>query len=602
MIQEKKYVIFGAGDYGAQAAKLIGKKGIKFFIDNNVEKQRAGYMGLAVLPFEIALSKIEDAEIILAVSEKYVKDLEEQLLSRNVMNYKTFAQLKYEITKNKLLRRTNYIDIYNKAINWIDTNSIKGKGIINNTDLRKPYPEVTGYYIPTLMRWGYRDLAISYADWLCSIQHEDGAWYDTEDKNPYIFDSAQILKGLIAIRDLYPVVDGHIVKGCNWILSNMNEEGRLVAPLENVWGDGKTFSELIHTYCVSPIKDAGELLGIPEYVEKANQIAHYYVTMYNNQILKFDLLSHFYAYVMEAMLDLGEVDLAKEAMDKIKMIQKDSGAVPAYNNVEWVCSTGLFQLAIVWFRLGDMECGNKAFDYACKLQNESGGWYGSYISEDNSNETNTYFPNSEISWAVKYFLDALYYKNVAQFEKQAPMFGKHIDKKDGRYICLKNVVGLIDGGAKILDIGCGKGRYLMNLVKDYPDNKYYAVDLSVSVMSFFNLDGVDKRQGSLTNIPFEDDSLDMIYSCEALEHAVDISSAVKEMCRTVRSDGKIVIIDKNKKMLGYFDIEEWEQWFDENELKKELLKYCSNVEVIKDISFDDIPANGLFFCWVGTVK
>lgn len=43
------------------------------------------------------------------------------------------------------------------------------------------------------------------------------------------------------------------------------------------------------------------------------------------------------------------------------------------------------------------------FNYACKLQNKSGGWYGSYLSEENENEINTYFPNSEISWAVKYF-------------------------------------------------------------------------------------------------------------------------------------------------------------------------------------------------------
>ena len=42
------------------------------------------------------------------------------------------------------------------------------------------YPEVTGYYIPTLMRWGFTDQAESYAKWLISIQHSDGAWYDTE--------------------------------------------------------------------------------------------------------------------------------------------------------------------------------------------------------------------------------------------------------------------------------------------------------------------------------------------------------------------------------------------------------------------------------------
>ena len=55
-------------------------------------------------------------------------------------------------------------------------------------------------------------------------------------------------------------------------------------------------------------------------------------------------------------------------------------------------------------------------------------------------------------------------------------------------------------------------------------------------------------------------------------------------------------------MLGYFPIEEWEQWFDEKELMGELMNYCSDVDVIKEIAFDDTSANGLFYSWVGKVK
>ena len=129
----------------------------------------------------------------------------------------------------------------------------------------------------------------------------------------------------------------------------MNSEGRLISPLKDAWGDGKTYSELIHTYCISPIKDAGRLLNRDDYITKAKMIEDYYTTNCLEQILNFDLLSHFYAYVMEAMLDIGRIDIAREAMNKVAILQKESGAVPAYNNVDWVCSTGLFQLAIVLF-------------------------------------------------------------------------------------------------------------------------------------------------------------------------------------------------------------------------------------------------------------
>lgn len=597
-----RYVIFGAGNFGTQAIDLIGKSNIEFFIDNNVNKQKRKFCGFEVLSLENAKNKIDDVCIIIAMSDIYIKDVQEQLIENNINNYKTINQLKMELTKQKLLIRTDYVNVYNKAINWIKSNTINNQGIINNSNLKKIYPEVTGYYIPSLIRWGYRDLAIDYARYLCSIQNSDGAWYDTENKNPYIFDSAQILKGLIAVRHLYPEVEKHIIAGCDWILTNMNDDGKLIAPLEDIWGDGKTFSELIHTYCISPIKDAGIIYNRNDYIEKADKIAHYYTSKYREDILNFNLLSHFYAYVMEAMLDIGETSLVKEAMDKIETIQKSSGGIPAYNNVDWVCSTGLFQFAVVWFRLGELEKGNKVFNYACKLQNKSGGWYGSYLSEENENEINTYFPNSEISWAVKYFLDALYYKNLAQFKFQAPMFLDSIEITDGRYKCIEEIMKKIDSCAKVLDVGCGKGRYLKELVKTHSTVKYYAVDISLEVMKFFEIPGVEKKQGNLTNIPYENNKFDFTYSCEALEHAVDISSAIREMCRVTKSGGYVAVIDKNKDMLGYYDIEEWEQWFDENELKQELLKYCSDVIVKKNINFDDKPANGLFYCWIGKIK
>lgn len=601
LTSQKKYAIFGAGNIGRQALDFLGKENVIFFIDNSVSKQGGQIDEINIVSIDSFIEMGVDAQIIVSVSEKYITDIFNLLNDKGIFNCVSFSELRREETKKKLLNRTDFISIYDKAIKWIENNTIPNEGIICNTKLKKSYPEVSGYYIPTLLRWGYKDLAVQFAKWLCDIQHEDGAWYDTQDKEPYIFDTAQILKGLIAIRKYLPWVDDYIVKGCDWILNNMTSEGRLVSPLEDPWGDEKTFSELIHTYCISPILEAGKLLKRPDYIEKANKITEYYIINCKEQILNFDLLSHFYAYVMEAMLDIGHEELAIEAMEKISKIQKKSGAVSGYHNVDWVCSTGLFQLALVWFRLGDIDRGNRAFDYACKLQNETGGWYGSYISEDNANEVNTYFPDAEISWANKYFLDALYYKNLITFEKQADIFGLKIEIDDGRYKCIESLIkDNLGGDKKILDVGCGKGRYLRNLISKFSDSKYYATDLSAKVMSYFDdLSIVEKRQGTMTDIPYGDGEFDVVYSCETLEHAIDIRNAVKEISRVTRPGGIFAILDKNKEKLGYFEIDEWEQWFSEEELFEEFSKYCSDVQIIKDISFDDQASNGLFYCWVG---
>lgn len=196
-------------------------------------------------------------------------------------------------------------------------------------------------------------------------------------------------------------------------------------------------------------------------------------------------------------------------------------------------------------------------------------------------------------------------QNICQFENQADTFQDEINVDDGRYQAIRSVVYqymLEHKECNILDIGCGKGRYLKNLVREFDKNMYYAVDLSINVMKHFQELSIQKEQGNLTNIPYSDNQFDICYSCEALEHAIDIKNAICELARVTKPGGKIIVLDKNKEMYGYCEIEEWEQWFDENELKLIMKEYCSSVEVIKEINYDGNEANGLFYAWVGTVK
>lgn len=601
----KNYLLFGAGEYAKKAISLLGKENIECIYDNNSDKWGTKIEKILVKALPKEVEKLEGKQIIISVSQKYQQEIISQFEKMGISNYRTIQDIQTEIIKEKLEGRTNYIEIYQKAINWIRENSVNGKAIICNTNKRKGYPEVTGYYIPTLLKWGYRELAVSYSEWLCKIQKQNGSWYDTDDREPYVFDSAQILKGLLAIRGIYPKADAHIVKGCDWILTNIQEDGRLTTPSKAAWGNPGVCSELIHLYCLSPLVETAEKLNVPQYKEAAHKVLNYYKENHYEEIMNFGFLSHFYAYVMEALLDMGETEMAGEAMDKIALLQKENGAVPAYHNVDWVCSTGLFQLALVWFRLGEIERGNKAFAYACKLQNESGGWFGSYLSEDNRNEDNDYFPTSEISWAVKYFLDALYYKNLAEFNLWADSFLPVIDKEDGRYQIIKNEISEAGGqksGLKICDVGCGKGRYLNNLLLDMPENRYCGVDLSESVLKYIEDKRIVKKQGSLTRIPYEDNTFDVVYTCEALEHAVDIYSAVREMARVTKPGGRIIVIDKNKEALGRLEIAEWEIWFDLEELRNIMKEFCREVNVVRDIPYEGKTGDNLFAAWIGKVK
>ena len=598
-----KYVLYGAGDYGRRMLTFIGKENVCFFIDNDEKKWNTSVEGINIISINNAKNLLKNKTVVISVSSEKEPVIIDSLEQNGIMNYICYKEIMEKFMKKKILSRTNFIEQYNKAIQWIFKNTIDGKGIICHNYLNKSYPEVTGYFIPTLLRWGYRELAISYAKWLCSIQKTNGSWYDSEDKAPYIFDTAQILKGLLAVRNLTDV-DSNILAGCEWIFSCMQNDGRLITPVKDAWGKNRDIcDEVIHIYCISPLIEAANVYGKDEYKEKALQIWKYYKIHYYDKIIHFSLLSHFYAYLMEALLDIGESEMAKKAMMEVEGYQKESGAVPALNNCDWVCSTGIFQLALVWFRLGNIERGNKAFSYAIKLQNESGGWFGSYPSEENNEESPTYFPTSEISWVIKFFLDALYYKNAAEFEKYCDKFPDSINKADGRYQLVMNELKIIKKtqGKLVLDVGCGKGRYLKNLFEDFPENNYYGVDISTKVMNFFDDNIAIKRQGTMTCIPFEEDFFDLTYACESLEHAVDIKNAILEMVRVTKPGGKIVIIDKSIKALGRLDIDSWEQWFDIDEIKEMLEQYCSSVKIYSDISYENGKNDGLFYAWIGKI-
>jgi malonyl-CoA O-methyltransferase len=474
-------------------------------------------------------------------------------------------------------------------------------GISVSSKNKTPYPEVSGYYIPTLIRWGKRDLAVQYAKWLCSIQKGNGTWHDPSDANPYVFDTAQIIKGLIAISDFMPEVESNIIKACDWIINNINSDGRLVSPSTAAWGDTSLRFELIHLYCLSPLIEAGKKYHKSNYENEALRVKKYYISTGLDDILNFNLLSHFYAYIIEGLIDLGEVKLAEQAMEKVAAIQDENGTIPAYNDVNWTCSTGLFQFALIFYKLGNKDSGDKAFDYAISLQNRSGGWFGGY-SEDKWRATvdNRYRPNyfskAEISWAIKYFLDALSCKILIEFEDMSYIFSDKISTNDGRYIIVRDSIKRLnvrEGTKKILDAGCGKGRYLYNLLKENLDFELYGYDISLKVMKDIPKK-IFTKQGSLLNLPYASDFFDFVYAVESLEHAINIDGALRELIRVLKDNGYLLIIDKNIKKKGALEIEKWEQWFYPNKLSVTLKSLGLSIVFFNDIPYED-RCDGLFF-------
>lgn len=298
-----------------------------------------------------------------------------------------------------------------RAKQWIFFHVCPGAGMPHSPQLQALYPEVTGYYIPTLLQAGEKKLAFQFAKWLVHEQKEDGSWNGVDCEESYSFDTGQILKGLVAILPLLETEEapGNLTaeevrealnRGCDWLVAQMEPSGRITTPSENALAlpQNRKVPEAFYLYCLSPLRDAAEILERSELAEAAEKALNYY--KHNPDLGVFNTLSHFHAYVIEALVDLGERELAQKRMDEIAALQRPDGSVPAWPDVDWVCSTGLAQYALIWAKLGQEDRAKRAFFWLCAHQNHSGGFYGGY------GKGADYFPDAEISWAVKYYLDA----------------------------------------------------------------------------------------------------------------------------------------------------------------------------------------------------
>ncbi|MDU0457376.1 MAG: methyltransferase domain-containing protein [Geobacteraceae bacterium] len=491
--------------------------------------------------------------------------------------------------------RLTLLERFSRTLGWLHLNTCLGAGVaVTNLD-RKPYPEVSGYLIPTLLKWGEHELASQYGRWLVSIQNSDGSWSDPAGEAPYTFDTGQILKGLLALSEKSQEYDDVIRRGCNWMLQQVQPDGRVTTPNTQHWllPAGKVVPESIHLYALEPLRDAGRKWGVPAYEEAVERSLSYYLA--NPSLTRFDTLSHFHAYIVEALLDLGQLKAATKAMTEPADLQSRNGLIPGYSDSRWVCSTGLFQYAVIWYRLGDLSRADRAFNCASRLQNRSGGFFGSYGWGAN------YFKREEISWAQKYFLDALWWKIRSRFDNEANIFPEIISGGDGRYRLIEHVVRKV-APRSVLEAGCGKGRFLRRLLDDFPEIKLYGLDLSDKMISELP-NKVEPLCGSLLNIPVSDGMFDLVFSVEALEHSVNISSAIRELSRVVAPGGTLVIIDKNRERLGSLEIAEWEQWFLPLEIASAMEQQGFTVHIEQNLSYDGHDGrDNLFLGWIATKK
>lgn len=119
------------------------------------------------------------------------------------------------------------------------------------------------------------------------------------------------------------------------------------------------------------------------------------------------------------------------------------------------------------------------------------------------------------------------------------------------YVSMRNLVSSIlskilksNDSLVILDVGCGTGGTLFNLKKEFPSLILNGVDLSYQALTYCQKRGLSSLlQASVEDLPFADDSIDLVLSIDTLYHlgVKSDEKALEEIYRILKKEGYLIL-------------------------------------------------------------
>jgi hypothetical protein len=264
----------------------------------------------------------------------------------------------------------------NNTVKWLYAAEADTGGISAWNDCgtwHKPYPEVTGYLLPTMVRWGAADLAIRSADWLLDIQNKDGS-FNGLDGTPRPFDTGAIIEGLMFMYEA--TVDSKyynaLAAAVEWMYSQISDEGFLIN------SPGMPTPNIYNLRASAIISNELEL--------------NYWMS---RRLINGRERAHYVAYALEGLLNFGKVEKARPLIE----LAYHSGQLlqPFEVDDEWqplradldLCASA--QMALIFHRAG--LDASRHYEAVKRYVEPNGG------------VPQSTFDNRQIAWAAKYYLD-----------------------------------------------------------------------------------------------------------------------------------------------------------------------------------------------------
>ncbi len=133
---------------------------------------------------------------------------------------------------------------------------------------------------------------------------------------------------------------------------------------------------------------------------------------------------------------------------------------------------------------------------------------------------------------------------AARFDALHARFKPEVADDDPRLLGIMASLGPLRG-RRILDLGCGKGRFARILAAR--GARVVGLDVSAAMLTAAGGAGLDRVMGSVRRLPFRERSFDAAIAVEVFEHLEPraLDDACVELLRVLRPGGLFVLVDKN---------------------------------------------------------
>ena len=314
------------------------------------------------------------------------------------------------------------------------------------------YVETTGYIIPTVLRAARHglprsqelvDAAERSARWLVNVQFRDGAFGNPTHYAPTVFDTGQVIFGLLA---------AHRHFGDECFLKSAAEAGRWLCTVQEsdgAWRAG-AYGGRAHTYYAT-VAWALLLIWRATGDERCREAAVRHIAWVRRRQLpngfireaSFDdgpAVLHTIGYAVQGLLEcgwlLGDAEVVADATrtaDALATANARAGVLRGRYRETWKaagrsrCLTGLAQVALVWTRIDDHGAAPRYAAHIARvteyLQRQQlmtasspavrGGFPGS------APLSGRYFPYRMPNWTAKFYLDLLLFQRSAEHRREA---------------------------------------------------------------------------------------------------------------------------------------------------------------------------------------